>query len=227
MSAAVASNQASAQTIYHVDREHGSMRFIVLVIFILSWIIVGMLVSAIIRNEGLSLLAIIIGFAAAYVITAVAERQLKRRWISGRKVEVSTDAVRLYKRGQLESEMRADRAVEPLYWRFQIKKRARIPKGWWMYACGLESDSDYLVAYTFLSPAQAEQYGGNEQFKLLQTKKDQQSAENVSLRLAGEERRLRAAEEFRWVSGAEMNSDDFMRYLEQLNTQFPEWQPLA
>jgi hypothetical protein len=226
MSATIAEAQSVSPTVYHVDREHGSMRVVVLLIFVVSWIVVGMLVGAIIRNDGLSLLAIIVGFAAAYGITAVAERQLKRRWISRRKIEVSPEAVRLYKRGQLESEMLANRAVQPFYWRFQIKKRARIPKGWWMYACGLENESNYLVAYTFLSPPQAEQYAHADQFKLLLGKKDQPS-DTVSLRLAGEERRLRAAEEYRWVSGAEMNSDDFIKYVEQLNTQFPEWRPLV
>ena len=51
--------------------------------------------------------------------------------------------------------------------------------------------------------------------------------ETTTLRAAGEERRLRAAEEFRWISGAEMPYDDFIRYVEQIKAGFPEWAPLS
>ena len=46
------------------------------------------------------------------------------------------------------------------------------------------------------------------------------------LRLAGEQRRLRDAENHRWMFGAEMTPPDFITYLTRLNTQFPEWMPV-
>ncbi|KXK16987.1 MAG: hypothetical protein UZ15_CFX003002574 [Chloroflexi bacterium OLB15] len=220
-------------SIYHVDREHGSLRLIILLLFIGLWVIIGGILGFIVSSDGLNLLAILIGFFASYGITALIERRLKTRWRSGRYIEVTADAVRVIKRGNTESELQAGQAVTPLLWRFQIRKRARIPKGWWMYALGLEGDAAVITAYAFFSPAQSEAYALTSEFKLLEGKKKQSGKqqhpimETTTLRAAGEERRLRAAEEFRWISGAEMPYDDFIRYVEQIKAGFPEWAPLS
>lgn len=220
-------------TVYHVDREHGSLRLIILLLFIGLWIGIGIIAGFIFSSEGLNLLAILIGFFGAYGSTSLIERRLKTRWRSGRAVEVTNEFVRVVKRGITESELQAGQAVTPLLWRFQIRKRARIPKGWWMYALGLEGDNAVITVYTFMSPTQSEAYALTPEFKLLEGKKKQTGKqqhpimETTTLRAAGEERRLRAAEEFRWVSGAEMTSDDFMRYVEQIKTGFSEWAPLS
>ena len=44
------------------------------------------------------------------------------------------------------------------------------------------------------------------------------------LRLAGEQRRLRDAENYRWLAGAELVPDDFITYINRIRAQFPEWQ---
>ena len=66
-----------------------------------------------------------------------------------------------------------------------------------------------------------------DQFKKLIAKRKGKSEDDAreDLRLAGEQRRLRDAENHRWMFGAEMTPTDFITYITRLKTQFPEWMP--
>jgi hypothetical protein len=211
-------------TTYHVDAEHGRLRLVVLLLFIGTWAISYFILSALLQANGLNLIAVLFSFAVAYVITNLIEKQLKLRWPSGRAVVVDSEGVKLVRNGQQEQEMRADQAVSPIYWRFTVRKRARVPKGWLMYACALEHEEKHLTVYTFLPPSSVDDYDRASQFKALTGKKEAKG--RTDLRLAGEQRRLHEAENYRWLNGAEMNADDFKRYIAQLETQFPEWSPI-
>lgn len=211
---------------FPVDKEHGALRIVVVVSFIVIWIIGFFIINVTVPNEGLSLLAVLVGFGIAYAITAAIESILKRRWPSGREVEVTRDAVKLSKKGSLQTEMASEDTVSVLLWSFKISKRTRVPKGWSMLACALEYEKQYLTVYTFLSPAQLESYELADQFKkLVSSRKNANQLEaREDLRLAGEQRRLRDAENYRWLDGAEMASDDFITYVNRIRAQFPEWQ---
>ena len=214
----------NATTSYPVDAEHGRLRLVVLFLFIATWIISFILLSSLIQSAGLNILAILVSFVIAYGISTLAERQLKTRWPSGRSVTVDDSGVKLVKRGQVEQEMRVDQAVSPIYWNFIVRKRSRVPKGWLMCACALTNEEEHLTVYTFMAPKDFEQYNRAEWFTLLAGKKETEG--KTDLRLAGEQRRLREAENYRWLNGAEMTKDEFERYVEQISTQFPEWAPL-
>ncbi len=217
--------------VYPVDREHGGLRLVILLAFLGGWVAGGLVLSALITASGLNLLAVLGGFLIGYLCSLLAERFLKPRWRSGREIQIDDHAVRLVRRGVTEAEMRHDQPVEALAWRFEIRKRARIPKGWSMLAIALESDSQFLVAYTFLSPQMLEALPDRDRFRLLAPRSAQKrgaaAADAPSLRLAGEERRLRAAEEVRWALGAEMTPEDFASYRDQVAARFPEWAPLS
>src|SRR5690606_7750457 len=96
-----------------------------------------------------------------------------------------------------------------------------------MVACALEQDDSYLPVYTFMSPEDCDLLKVPNHFTLLTSKKEQpdQTAGKTDLRLAGEQRRLHTAENARWLNGAEMTKDDFIRYIRQLQEQFPQWMP--
>ncbi len=97
-----------------------------------------------------------------------------------------------------------------------------------MLACALEFENKSLTVYSFMSPAQVENFSMASQFKKLiaqrKGKKDEPVRED--LRLAGEQRRLRDAENFRWLAGVEMTPADFETYITRLKTQYPEWMPV-
>lgn len=204
------------------------MRLTVVLTFIGVWIVSFIVFSRVIPNEGLSLLAVLIGFGVAYAVTALLERFLKTRWPSGRVVQINRDGIQLQHKTKLQQEMLAEDPVTTLLWTFKINKRARVPKGWSMLACALEHEGQYLTVYTFVSPSQLESYELAGQFKKLFSKRKGKSDDDAreDLRLAGEQRRLREAENNRWMYGAEMTPPDFITYLDRIQTQFPEWMPV-
>ncbi len=212
-----------------VDNEHSALRLTVVLTFIGVWIVSFILLSILIPNEGLSLLAILLGFGISYGLTALLERVLKHRWPSGRIVEINQESIKLVKRAELQHEMLSEDPVNTLFWTFKISKRARVPKGWSMLACALEYENDYLSVYTFMSPSQLESFDMARHFKkLISQRKGKRDADaHEDLRLAGEQRRLREAENHRWMYGAEMTPDDFIAYMTRLKNQFPEWMPVT
>jgi hypothetical protein len=211
-------------TAYPVDVELGGQRLFVPFIFIALWIIGYFVFAAIIPGAGLNLIAIALGFGVAYGVTTLAERMMKQRWPSTRAVIVADDGVRLMRKGKLEQEMRADQPINQIWWRFTISRRSRVSKGWYMLACALEHEDNYLTVYTFVPPKEFEQFHRAQAFPQLATQKE--PSRKTDLRLAGEQRRLRDAERHRWIHGAEMSADDFKRFVEEVHSRFPEWTPI-
>jgi hypothetical protein len=209
-----------------VDREHSAMRLTVVLIFIAVWILSFIILSTVIPNEGLSLLAVLGGFAIAYGTTALTERFLKTRWPSGRAIQIDREGVKMVLKGKVQGEILAEDPANALLWTFKIAKRARVPKGWSMLACSLEFESQYLAVYTFMSPAQLGEYPGADQFKVLAGKRKGKEDAREDLRMAGEQRRLHEAENNRWLFGAEMTPPDFIKYVTRIKAQFPEWMPV-
>ena len=214
------------RVVYAVDSEHSGLRLAVLLTFIGLAIVIFIVTNAIIGG-GLAILPLLIAFAIAYGVTLLVERVLKQRWTSGRTVMVSDDGVNLVNKGTAEATVLSEDPARMVCWRFVVAKRTRVPKGWSMFACAIQIDGTTLAAYTFLSPDRADQFPRRDRFKLLEpTRKGAlNSDERQDLRLAGEQRRLRDAENLRWIGGAEMTPDDFTAYCDQIADRFPQWIP--
>lgn len=215
---------------YPLDPEHWKLRAAVLGAFFATGFVVMVLISALFPSPTLNLLGVIAAIVAGYLGSALAERTLKGRWHSGRALQVSTDSLRLMRGGIVEQEVPLTTTVTPLRWKFRISKRARVPKGWWMYACSLAGEGEQITVYTFLPPEEAETFARDGQFSRLLNKKERgKTAVDApqNLRQAGEERRLREAEEHRWLAGAEMTPRDFMDFLDRMDRYFEEWAPIT
>lgn len=211
-----------------VDSEHSAIRLTIVFVFIVVWIVSFFVVSTIIANDGISLLAVLAGFPIAYGVTALLERFLKRRWPSGRVVQIDRTGVKTIQRSTVQTEILSEDPATTLFWTFKISRRARVPKGWSMLACSLQYENNFLTVYTFMSPSQVESLDSAAQFKKLAAtrRSSRMSSGPLPLRVAGEQRRLRDAETHRWMYGAEMAPSDFIAYLSRLKTQFPEWMPV-
>ena len=213
----------SAMT-FQVDPEHGAKRLTIVATFVVGWIVGFAILNTLIPGSGLNIIAVLGGFAVTAAVTWAAERFLRQRWPSGRTVEVHEDMIETRKAGVVQQQINGGKHVNVLLWRFKIKRRSRVPKGWFVVACGLEQENNYLSVYTFMSPEQVNSPQIASRFKTLLGAKEMQGG-NQDLRLAGEQRRLRMAEEQRWMHGAEMSNADFEAYLTQLQKQFPKWMP--
>lgn len=221
-------NQNTPVTIA-VDNEHGALRFVIVIIFIIGWLISYIILNAVIPNEGLNLIAIIVSFGITAVITQQIEKALKKRWPSGRTVQINQRNIKIVDKDGKQQSIDGDQQVNVHLWRFTIKRRSRVPKGWQMIACALEQDEAYLPVYTFMSPDQFDKLKNNSRFTTLVSQKEATKSTGgigqTDLRLAGEQRRLHTAENARWMNGAEMNAEDFQNFIKQLQIQFPQWMP--
>jgi len=207
-----------------VDPEHGALRFTMIVLFMGLLVVSYLLISLVIPSESINIIAVLGALALTFVVLQFVEKQLKKRWTSGRAVQITEEGIQVVTKGKVQETIDPQQQVNVLKWHFKIKKRARVPKGWYVVACALEQEGRYLPVYTFMSPKQYEQLEIGKHFPALMSKKDMkgQDAER-DLRLAGQQRRLHTAEEFRWNEGAEMSVEDFNLYLGRLQTLFPKW----
>lgn len=214
---------------FAADPEHGALRSAIFGLFFAIWVIGYILVNALIPNDGLNIIAGLAGFGlAALLVSRVLEPQLRQRWPSGRAVQLEGGHIRLKQRDRVQREINSDEPFSVLLWTFKIKhRRNRVPAGWFVMACALEQDDEFLPVYALASPEQAKTLNEMARFTTLVSDKDAKAkdARQDTLRLAGEQRRLRLAETHRWADGAELTLADFEQFLTRLQTQFPQWMP--
>ncbi|MBL8146503.1 MAG: hypothetical protein JNL34_08960 [Anaerolineae bacterium] len=221
---------ATNEAIYPLDPEHWKLRVVVFGAFFSVAMFIIVLTPALLGGDGLSIIGVLGGLIGGYLASALAERFLKGRWHSSRSLRVSNSGVRLMKGETVEQEVPITSTIVPLRWKFTITRRTRVPKGWWMYACSLAAGDRQITVYTFISPKDNELFSRADQFARLHGKKEIQKAGAAppqNLRQAGEERRLREAEEHRWLAGGEMSFSDFTDLLDRLDQQFQEWTPVS
>lgn len=212
---------------FRLDAEHSQLRLAVLGGFVAATAVGYVVLAALLPSDGLNILAVLGALFVGYVVSFAMERLLKGRWHSGRTLELLTDGrIRLLKNSAVEQEIAPSDDVNVLMWRFEITKRARVPKGWSMAACAVETAGSYIAMYTFVSPKDMPEFDPTGAYKLLKAKKKESASGNelrTDLRLAGEERRLNEAETARWMTGAEMSRDDFSAFTAWVKNHYAEY----
>jgi hypothetical protein len=202
-----------------VDPEHGLFRLVIVFVFFGITIAAYLVVSVIAPQEGLfNILGLIVGLASGVLVAQVVDQVLKKRWPSGRKLEIDGDKIRFTLKDKVQREIDGSQMVNVLTWHFEIKKRARVPKGWYVVAIALLQDDLYMPVYTFMSPDDFRSAPLHKEYDKLQPKSD-----SKDMRLAGQQKRLHTAETARYIDGAEMSKADYDAYITHLQTRFPSW----
>lgn len=161
------------------------------------------------RASWLGLLALPLALATTIGMAFVGDRVIKRVWTSGRELELDDRQLVLRQRGQSDKTIRWDAHVNLLYWRFTVPRRGRVPKGHFCLAAQLLQDEELVTVYTFIDPKKTEAIPNFDLFVPLASR-DTLKDERVSMRVAGQQRRLLQAEDERWRQGAELTADDFV-----------------
>lgn len=213
----------TAETRFPLDPEHGALRTAMLLGFVGIWVLVFLVGQTLLVMDGGVIISIVAGFAAATLLARRGEHWLKQRWPSGRSVAVADNRIRLLRHQQEQEVLHTNQEVNVHTWCFRINRRSRVPKGWFMVACALEQDECYIPVYTFMAPGDFEQLRRHANFTQLQGRR--QRRQDGDLRLAGEQKRLHAAEQLRWMQGGEMSRDVFDSYLRELHRRYPDWMP--
>jgi ABC-type antimicrobial peptide transport system permease subunit len=201
-----------------VDAEHDGIRLAVAGIFVVVAIISFFVLSATIPAESINLLAILGALVIAAAFTSLIERQLKARWPSGRALEITPEALAIRNKKETQASISPSADVQLMFWRFEVKRRTRVPKGWYVVAAGVKNKADdtYITVYTLMSPEKYEAFDTDSRFTVLKKSSDE------DLRMAGEQKRLHGAESYRWREGCEVSSENFARIVEQIDLHFHE-----
>lgn len=205
-----------------VDAEHDSLRFVVAAIFIALTIISFLALSAFIPAGSINIIAIIGGLMIAAGGSYLIEQQLKRRWPSGKILQIDAEHIALHIKQNEQQRIKASPDVRKLFWRFEINRRSRVPKGWHMVAAALEDADEILAVYTLMPPDRLLQLNQSEKFtKLAKPATTTKGGKADDLRLAGEQKRLHKVEAHRWREGVEMTNDDFVLFVSKIEGLFP------
>jgi hypothetical protein len=182
-------------------------------------------VNALLSVQGCNIGAVFGGLLLGAGLLHVSERLLKPRWKSNRFVHLSQDSLHIQAGEKKRQEIDPNQQTNVYMWRFEVRRRTRVPKGWYVVAAALEQDDIYLPVYTVTSPEGFEVFDMAGHFTPLKSKKELDADGSGDLRLAGHQRRLLIAESARDLEGVEMSVDDFKVYLNWLQTNFPKWMP--
>lgn len=215
-----------------IDAEHFSVRFLVPVLtlgFTLVAHLVGLRILEMILDDSVNLLCImlpldlVIFFVAGYVI----EAGLKRLIPSQRYARLTDTAlVVVDNRGSQRREWHIEwtSTVNVQAWRFRVRRRSRIPKGWLCLAVQLLQDEQDVILYTFMAPEAAEKLRSYDQFTRLRPRKETES--NSDLSAVAAQRRLLKLEDRRWEDGGEIKAHDFQLLLHRLEQSVDDWMPV-
>lgn len=206
-----------------VDPEHAALRLAIIVVFFGAAILGYVVTNTVLQGEGFNIIALVVGIAAGIGGMQVIDSVFKSRWPSGRTLEIEGSKIRLALRGKVQREIDGDQHVNVMMWRFDIKRRARAPKGWFVIALALMQDDLYIPVYTFISPEEFKALPLHEQYVKLSARKDPDHERDM--RVAGQQRRLLNAEAARWNEGAEVVRADFEAFVARLRSEFPTWMP--
>lgn len=211
-----------------VDPEPTSFRLVVLFAF-LGGLIGGIVLANMLFRWGTcSLVGLLIGIAAGALLTMLTERFLKPIWKSNRFVRVTPDEIVFLQGERVKRAINPRQQVNVTQWRFTIKRRARVEKGWYVVAIALEQDDVYLPVYTLVSPERYKAMSSAEQFAELTIRREDlidKNSKGMDMRLSGTQRQLYIAETARGLDGVEMLPDDFEIFLRYLHNNFYRWMP--
>lgn len=212
-----------------IDAEHFAVRFWVPVLALALAFVVHLVGTSLVGDmlgEGTSPLCVVLpADVLAFMGGSFAlERLLKRHAPSRRSATLTEQALIVNDRRHSRQHVTRidwERTVNVKAWRFVVRRRSRIPKGWYCMAVLLLQDEDDVILYTFMSPEEAEQVPGSGGFTRLRPRKE--TLFDTSLSAAAEQRRLLVLEDRRWQDGAEISADDFRAVLALVRRFVPGW----
>lgn len=214
----------SNEMIFPIDPEPFGFRLALVITLAISVIGGYFLVSTIFSSTGLNILSCLGGIVIGALSLQVVERFLKQIWTSNRFVQLTDEAITLLTNSTTpQVTLNPSQQINVHTWYFEINKRSRAPKGWYVVAIALEQDDLYLPIYALMPAEDYREARFN--FTKYKIKSSMGALEDHDLRLAGQQRRLRIAETARGVDGSEMLKADFDQFITQLETLYPGWMP--
>jgi len=200
------------------DRYHGGVRVAALGIWlaaiVAAYVVLRWLAGLILGEVGGlgALLLVLLAVVAAQPLAYLGERQLVKRWPSGKALRLEPAGL-VWRERDVATEFNLDQPMSYWRWRFVVKRRraGRVPGGHHLFALRLLQGEAEVNVYTFLAPPAADALAARMSFYELRRPSD-----TGRPGLGGREAVYLAAEEARWASGAELDPADFETLLAHL-----------
>ncbi len=191
-----------------------------LLVFVVLWVVSFLALNALVPADSVNIFAVLGGLVITAVASWAVERGLKVVWPSSKAIRVGDAQVDLLRRENSETTIKAESPATITAWHFAVSRRARVPKGWIVAAVMLEQSGEQMAVYSLMPPAEFDALETRDRFRRLTS---QANDDEGRVRLAGEQRRLHRAEEFRWRGGVEIDRTNFGAYVNDIVRLFPDW----
>lgn len=216
-----------------IDAEHTSIRFLLptltLALVVLFHLVAGSLLRRTLDTSVNPLCIVLPGdLVLLWFGGMLIERGLKRVLPSRRQAVLDRQALVVTDGRRNPPEVTRiawDSAVNVKAWRFEVRRRGRVPRGWYCMALQLLQDEQDVILYTFMPRKKAEVLPGFAEFVRLRPRKETQS--NTDLNAVAEQRRLLKLEDRRWSDGGEVTQADLEALASALAQVLPEWSAQA
>ena len=210
------------QRLIKIDTEHFAIRLLVPVLTIgltLGVYVGGRLLLSEVLADSVNPVCVALPIAAVMLFggSYVVEAALKQVMPSRRAATLDDDALVVSDARRKPPQLVAinwAQTVNVLAWRFEVRRRTRVPKGWFCMAVQLLQDEQSVILYSFFEPKAADALPGYHHFVRLRPRKETES--NQDLAAVAEQRRLLKLEDERWDDGAELHRKDFAAVLDKL-----------
>lgn len=234
------SKSISEQTVFHLDPEHSGVRYAIIAILLVSFIIAFALMNVLLgviapELNTTVILACLAALPISLLFSAIGEWYLKRTWHSGRKLIVDPQTITLRLPDEKDKQIDRQKKVNQIWWRVPLSgyarggRERRIPSKWSCVAGQLQQDETRVVAFCYARPGRLDQWLSYYEFVRL----NPEDVYNTSFRarlgsplrpelpaevIAGQQGRYWLAERNRWGIGVELTEDDFEEFLELIRS---------
>lgn len=205
-----------------VDPEPLGLRLALFGILLIGVILGYAVITTVFSVGTCNLLGVFGGLGLGALLMQIAERILKPSWKSNRFVRLTPTSFEVKSGNRTQEEIDPAQDIEVHFWRFEVKRRTRVPKGWYVVGLAFEQEADFLSVFTLVSPETFSDMDYADAFAELIGHKER---EKRDIRLSGQQRRLMRAENARNLHGHEMQPEDFETCIGWLDVHFPEWMP--
>jgi hypothetical protein len=235
------------RTVLHADQEHASVRFLILAILVIVFIVAFLILNSLISNitgsivaEYALVLSCTGGLMIGLVFAGIAEYILKRTWPSGHGVVYDDEEAEVKLPGGKSVTLEWSRRYWATKWYFSLigyprgGREKRLSARHYCLACQIQQDESRFIIYSYLPPEKAEEWLENGYFQEINPG---QYYENSLFRkwfsspdrpdipasvLTGKKGSYWMAERRRWTEGIELTPDDFELFMNELDSRIED-----
>ncbi len=229
------------------DIEHSGVRILILASFLIGFMVVFLVLSAIFRSFTGSLvsefyfaLSCIVAIPLAIGAAGLSEYLAKRRWPSGRSVELNDEGILATISKDATYRFHWDGHISAVKWYFWLKgyrrggRERRVPSGWLCVAYQMQQDENRFIVFSYMSEKLASNILDDNRFLELKPADYYRSSvikkifsppsrpDIPTKVLAGKQGHYWLAERRRWTDGMELEVEDFQVFLNVVNQKVNE-----